>query len=198
MLFKADISGDALTDENKLCEQLYIFLYDYVRRRLTYENSAEIEDCVQDTIMFLISRYRKLTPEQKAHINIEQFFYNRANSRVSFYLRNLKKERGAIREYSNDLVLLGNVESNNNEEYINMPCLNKVLDKYRLDSNRYKIFKKFVINKLVSLGYNDSVEEITYEELDKYDHNNVLDILSYSAVDEYLVKSVKEAGELDR
>jgi len=192
MLFKADISGDALLDENKLCEQLYIFLGDYVYKRLTYESTSEKEDCIQDTIMHLLKRYKALTNEQKQNINIEKFFYNRANSHISFYLRKLKIERDAQNKYSSNLILLDSVESYLNEEYIDNLCLDKILLKYGLSNDRRNLLKKLSINKLIDLGYNNVVEVVSNEELTRFGPADILNALSYSVVDEYLVESIKE------
>ena len=99
MLFKASITPKVLQSEDALVEQLYIFLNAYVPSRLKFESRDEIEDCLQETIMYMLKRYHSLNKADIAKINIEAFFYNRANSFVSSYLRKLKNYRKAKDKY---------------------------------------------------------------------------------------------------
>lgn len=116
MLFEANITAETLKDEDKLTEQLYIFLRNYVVGKLRYEDNDTKEDCVQDTLMVLIRKARELTPEQINTINLEQYFYNRANSYVSsIWFRKLNTHRS---RYHSETMLLHKLSS---DSYYNTP-----------------------------------------------------------------------------
>ena len=99
MLFKASINKDVANNPEKLAEQLYIFLSEFVKNKLRYESQDNVQDCIQDTIMYMINRYRKLTDEQKEHLNLERFFYNRANSYTKHWITTKVNSRQKEKDY---------------------------------------------------------------------------------------------------
>lgn len=202
MLFKADIPNDILIkrseDDNprdRLCEQIYIFLRDYVPTRLIYENGEVREDCIQDTIMYMLERVDALPEEELKDINLEKFLYNRARSYISMYVGKIKSERAFLKRYRAHVELLKEYENLKEIEYIDFTLLDSILRRYRLGGKRLEIFKNLAINKLVRLGYNNALIDISDEDLEKYDPNNVLNTISYAVVDEYLVNAAEIRGD---
>lgn len=210
MLFKASITKDVLANEDKLCEQLYIFLNDYVPRRLIYENDFEREDCVQETILYLLKRYKSLPEDDLEHINIEKFFFNRAKSYISSYIRKLSsyhtREKltlnNKVPKYfpgnrSHDTEYLDFIEdvdhNPENAKYLDDRLLNSIIEEYGLDDSKSKTLKSMSLVSLSKLGYfTYSIEQVE-DSVD--DPNGVLSTLSLSVVDEYLIQSATEKGE---
>lgn len=94
MLFHADIPNNLIYDEDKLVEQLYIFLRNYVRKTLVYETSSTRDDCIQDAIMYLLERISKLDKPLEDDFNLEKWLYNRARSFVTGnWLKQLNRYR---------------------------------------------------------------------------------------------------------
>ena len=187
---------EELHRDDILCTYLYDFLRKYVPTRLKYEGRAEREDCIQDTIMFMLDRYHKLTEEEKKDLDLGKFFYNRARSHISFYIRKLQEYRESLKELYTYEMFKKEIESLKEDEFIDYDLIDRISSKYRLDKKRQNLFKKLVINKLVRFGdYVDPIKDIDEEEISKYDPNDVLDALSYAAVDEYLIKAVECRGD---
>lgn len=209
MLFKADIKpivpliiydGDADKDEKErketlLVEQLYIFLNDYVPRRLMYESEDEREDCVQETMMYLLKRFRNLEKENIQNINIEKFFYNRANSFISGYIRKLRIEREAKRKYIDYHKYLNSIKQTifEHEEYINENLLDRIIGMYELNKQNKLELKKIVLQMLKLLGYDVYIEyEVNIED------NQTFKTLSYAIIDEYMIKSLEESDTYEK
>jgi len=221
MLLKANITKDivkqTLSDDPKikqrgndlLVEQLYIFLKDFVKRRLKYEHETEREDCIQDTILFMLKRFNALSIEDLKHINIEKFFYNRANSFISSYINKLKIRRKikltlnkkvpsnfpGSRLYDTEYLDFIEDESQNPEKklYINYPLLYKIIKKFRLGEEQEHLLKRIAVTMLGNLGYENY--NIKVYDLNKDDPDRVLYTLSFAVIDEYLLTSVKESGD---
>lgn len=184
MLFKADINEEALKSEDKLCEQLYVFLKEFVPKRLRYESSSEHEDCIQETILYLIKRYRQISPETAKKLNMERFFYNRANSFVSGYLTKLKIERTAFKKYM--MFVESEKKKPEKEETVNYKVLTEIIKKYNLSSGMEKVLMWLSEIRLFELGYDIIPQEAT-ENLEE-SVLNALYKLSYPVIDEYIVK----------
>ena len=108
MLFKASITKQVVVDEDKLVEQLYIFLKEYVSSRLKSETEESKEDCIQEVIMKMLNRYRKdrLNNIFDSSFNYEKYFYNRAMQYVSSYLRTVITDRKKMREWYDEYIHL--------------------------------------------------------------------------------------------
>jgi hypothetical protein len=207
MLFKANITREILEDEDKLCEQLYIFLKEYVAYRLQYENFSEREDCTQDTILFMLKRFKELTPEELDNINIEKFFYNRARSFISSYVDELvlRKQRVRLmlnrkvpsnfpgnRQYDSEFIDFVIDEASDPEkfDYINYVILKEIVSKFSLVEVKSELLIKISEMFLKGLGYKGYDTEVI--DLDEKDPDGILKILGYAVVDEYLLKSITE------
>lgn len=170
-----------------LVEQLYIFLTNYVNARLIYESQATKEDFIQDTILFLLDRFNKLSEEEKETINLERFFYNRAHSFIGERLRRRSTERHNIKTLKEDVFYLEAIKKSAKQpELIDDYLLDKLVDNYKLPKDKTKALKALAINKLIKLGYFGK-----YTKFEK-DYPETLDKLSFSIIDEYLLMSVKE------
>lgn len=198
MLFKASITPKVLQSEDALVEQLYIFLNEYVPSRLKFESHDEIEDCLQETIMYMLKRYHKLNKEDLAKINIEAFFYNRANSFVSLYLRKLKNYRKAKDKYiSMEAYKLEMVNMQDSFiELIDIAVLHKIVLSYNLKGNMAEDLYMISLARLKDLGYNAPEVDLDGIASDK---REILDALSFAVVDEYMIKSAEafKEGEED-
>jgi len=206
MLFKAKIDNSMIQDvedpspinilehDNALCKQLYIFLNCYVPRRLIYENESEHEDCIQETIMYMLQRIDKLTKEEKETINIEKFLYNRAHSYISLYIRGMTRRRDIYKKYKVHKEFVASISNTSHNIYIDIGLLKKVIDGYPFDEKRKGLTTNMVINKLITIGYKDTYVPILDEDIEKYDNSDILSILSYAIVDEYLLRSAEDRG----
>lgn len=190
MLFKASITDKVLKSEDALVEQLYIFLNEYVHTRLIYESLDEKEDCIQETILYMLKRYRQLSDKELSSINIEKFFYNRAHSFVSLYLTKLKTERTAKRKYMSKAIYANMLELEKSLELINIPVLKNIVNSFNLSRKKADILMKISENKLNMMGYSIPKSEITGIKEEEY---NVLDKLGTCVIDEYMMKSTKES-----
>lgn len=189
-LFKANITNNLTEDE--LIEQLYIFLNEYVPTRLVYENMQEREDCIQDTIMYLLKRYKLLSPKEKNEENLEKFFYNRARSYISLYIKKLQTSRKNKREYVNMCQYLQEGMYVVNRKYINHVVLNKVLNAYKLSEDNLEKLKNIVIFRLVKdFNFDDNLLEV------EFNRDESLYKLATSVIDEYVLESAinEELGE---
>lgn len=190
MLFKANITSEVLQSENALTEQLYIFLNEYVPRRLRYESQEEREDCIQDTVMYLLKRFKGLTSEALKDIDIEKFFYNRTNSYISIYIRKLQAERNARKKYIEHEIYEQTIEQEYAKEleFVDDEILDEVIKSFQLDQTLSKLLRVATEFKLGLLGYDvpetpkiDATEDVL----------QLVTVLSYAAVDDYLIKSAK-------
>lgn len=195
MLFKATITADMLADENALSEQLYIFLKEYVPTRLKYESSQEREDCVQDSIMYLLKRYRQLDEETKENINLEKFFYNRAHSYLTGYINKLRSFRKSERKYKEQESYMLKIEQleYHEPEFVDYEILDPIIQAYKLDEEKEKLLKEFSEERLKNLGYDIPDHEV--KELDKDTHQLML-TLSFAVIDEYMINSTKEKANV--
>jgi hypothetical protein len=189
MLFKASITDRVLESEDALVEQLYIFLKEYVRSRLIYESEDEKEDCVQETIMYMLKRYRQLSKKELKDINMEKFFYNRAHSYISLYLTKLKTERNARKKYLSKAIYAKSFELDGKLEMVNLPVLKSIISGYNLNKRKAEALLKISENKLNMLGYSIPSNNITGINEEEY---NVLDTLGSCVVDEYMIKSIED------
>lgn len=198
MLFKASITPKVLQSEDALVEQLYIFLNAYVPSRLKFESRDEIEDCLQETIMYMLKRYHSLNKADIAKINIEAFFYNRANSFVSSYLRKLKNYRKAKDKYISMEVYKLEIENMHDSfiELIDIAVLHKIVLSYSLKGNMAEDLYMISLARLKDLGYNAPEVDLDGIASDK---REILDALSFAVVDEYMIKSAEafKEGEED-
>lgn len=194
MLFKASITPKVLQSEDALVEQLYIFLNAYVPSRLKFESRDEIEDCLQETIMYMLKRYHSLNKADIAKINIEAFFYNRANSFVSSYLRKLKNYRKAKDKYISMEVYKLEIENMQDSfiELIDIAVLHKIVLSYSLKGNMAEDLYMISLARLGDLGYNAPEVDLDGIASDK---REILDALSFAVVDEYMIKSAEAFKE---
>jgi len=196
MTFKMEITSEMAQDENVLVEKLYAFLNEYVHVRLKYEGNAEKEDCVQDSIMYLLKRYNQLEPEIKETINLGKFFYNRAHSFISGYISKLKTRRSANNKYIERELHKQELErlDNNEPEYVDYDILNPIISSYKLSKDKEKLLKEFSEERLKKLGYDTPYHKV--EDIDKDTYQLIL-TLSYAVIDEYMINSTKgKASEL--
>lgn len=195
MLFKANITPETLQSESALTGQLYIFLNDYVPRRLRYESVEEREDCIQDTVMYLLKRFNGLTKEALKDIDIEKFFYNRTNSFISIHIRKMQAERNARKKYIDYEIREQKIEQEfvKELEFVDEEILNEVIKTFQLDKDLEKLLKAAAEFKLKLLGY-DIPSPIKMEASEEI--IQLVTVLSFAAVDEYLIKSAKLRSEV--
>lgn len=195
MTFKMEITSEMLQDENALVEELYAFLNEYVSVRLRYESEPEKEDCVQDSIMYLLKRYHQLEPELKENMNLGKFFYNRAHSFISKYIGKLKARRTADMKYIEKEVYMYELDrlSDDEPDFVDDAILDKIVDSYKLDEENKKLLKEFSNFRLKLLGYNAA--ESPKRELDK-ETFELLKTLSFAVIDEYMIESVKDKADV--
>jgi len=191
-LFKAVITNELARDEDKLVEQLYIFLNEFVRTRLIYEPQENIEDCIQDTIMFILKRYRDLSEEDKDTLNLEKYFYNRANSYVS---RTWLRKKRIYDRNIRDFIETAQYTYSNTDNFkdielerdsIDLDLLNEILDNLNLSEDITTYLRKRVIYVLIK-DFN-------------YDHEVIPEVTPIKSYDkfieqiifEYALKSLKE------
>lgn len=198
MLFHAHITPEILKSKDALVEQLYIFLNEYVPNRLIYESEDEREDCTQDALMYLLKRFESLDIEILHKINVEKFFYNRANSFISGYLRKLSRKRSNEKEYIErqmKILLMDRQIKENQKEFLNESLLKSIIESFHLDKEKLAELTTLVLEKFEMLNYDvyidnrvSNLEEHTYK---------ALNALSYAIVDEYMLKDIQEEGEQD-
>lgn len=198
MLFHAHITPEILKSKDALVEQLYIFLNEYVPNRLIYESEDEREDCTQDALMYLLKRFESLDIEILHKINVEKFFYNRANSFISGYLRKLSRKRSNEKEYIEKqmkILLMDRQIKENQKEFLNESLLKSIIKSFHLDKEKLDELTILVLQKFEMLNYDvyidnrvSNLEEHTYK---------ALNALSYAIVDEYMLKDIQEEGEQD-
>jgi DNA-directed RNA polymerase specialized sigma24 family protein len=189
MLFKANISTAMLHDDDLLVEQLYIFLNEFVKTRIRYESSQTVEDCVQDTVMYLIKRLRIIPEPVSSDFNPEQFFYNRANSYVSMWLRRLINNRRQFKKYQGDFEYIKRLETDDRILYINHDLLNDLIKTVLLLNDDKQIVRDVAIQRLVDLGYSDDIQNVVPEELYK---DKPIDTIIYNIVDKYLSLDINQ------
>jgi hypothetical protein len=196
MLFKANITPETLQSENALTEQLYIFLNEYVPRRLRYESQEEREDCIQDTVMYLLKRFNGLADGvlQDISIDIEKFFYNRTNSYVSIYIRKLQSERNSRKKYIEHEIYQQKIEQEYAKEleFVDETILNAIIAEYKLEKDNEVLLKEITNIKLKILGYAVPEHKPRHVEKPIFD---LLTTLSFAVIDEYLIKSAKTRAE---
>jgi len=170
-----------------LCEQLYIFLNNYVNSRLIYENMATKEDFIQDSMLFLLERFNSLSKEEKETLNLEKFFFNRARSFIGERLRRRSEAKRRNKELRDDVLYLEATNKATKEvEYVDDYLLDKLIKKYSLNKDKSKTLRELSINRLVKLGYSDK-----YTKFDDSYLESTLNKLSLAVVDEYLLLSVQ-------
>ena len=194
MLFQAEITPEVIDSKDKLVEQLYIFLNDYVPTRLKYESTEEREDCIQDTIMYLLKRFDSLNKEVLKSINIEKFFYNRAQTFVTGYLNKLRSSRNAKKRYIENEIYERKIEREDPREIelIDDILLDKIIKGYNLDESKSAHLKHLANFRFKLLGYNVSEPANIYIERSTFE---LLTALSFAVIDEYMIKSAEERAE---
>ncbi len=183
-LFKAVITNELARDGDKLVEQLYIFLNEFVRTRLIYEPQENIEDCIQDTIMFILKRYRDLSEEDKDTLNLEKYFYNRANSYVSrtwlrkkrIYNRNIKDLLETAQYTYSTTDNFQDIELE--RESIDLDLLNEILDNLNLSDDITSYLRKRVICVLIE-DFN-------------YDHEVIPEVTPIKSYDKFIEQIIFE------
>jgi len=202
MLFKARITKDIIKDEDKLVEQLYIFLDEFVRVKLRYESRDTQEDCIQDTIMKLLERSKGLTDTDIESLNLEQFFYNRANSYISaIFLAQLNKYRTTVISVDSfNKRVIGNFSENSSDsilsllddrffhkeeehQHIDQKLLTGIIKTFNLGIDEAEVVDDMAKMRLADLGLHSYPNYAL-----KY--NKGLDIIVLSVVDEYLLKTL--------
>lgn len=190
-LFGVHITNEVIENEDKLAEAIYKFLKIFVPKRIRYESTLEQEDCIQDTTMHLLKRFRELDRnELPDDFNYEKFFYNRANSYISYWLRRLVNDRKNIKEYMEYMYYFTDTHEIKHDNTIDIPLLKSVIAEYNLPKEDALNLLHLVIHKLVVLGY------ISNTQVQIANHNQTLDSLSFAVVDEYLINKamIKEAA----
>lgn len=189
MLFKAKITHEVAKDREKLAEQLYLFLNEFAYTRLKYESKDTVEDCIQDTIMYMIDRFNSLEENKLDGINLEKYFYNRANSYISYWLKGKANERKKFSKYVENSLYVSSLKgdyANDREpkELIDFSLLQSIVDKYPFNEQDKKYIAYEASNRLQELGFigDDWVEQL--EEIAR------LATIINAVVDEYLVMAV--------
>ena len=211
MLFKAEITKDTLQDEDLLVEQFYIFLKEFVNVKLKYEAASTKEDCIQDTIMFLLHKARQLSEEQKETINLEKYFYNRANSFISAIWLNrfnnyrnkvvLENSLERLAKYPksfNAEVMLSKVYYENNQcengkyyhDTIDYTILNHIINNYYIPKDLEPLVLQVVEQKLNALGVSGDRYKIGVLPSVLPESTN---IIAHAIIDEYIIY-VREEG----
>lgn len=165
MLFGSSITADIIRDEDKLVEQFYIFLNSFVGRKLIYEDQQTKQDCIQETIMILLKKARLLTDEQVKNLNLEKYFYNRANSYVSsIFLGKLKRRRKRIssvdsykqldiQNSSEDILsVMQKHESFKTKRYIREDLLEEIINSFNIEKNLFNIVESMSRQALEAVG----------------------------------------------
>jgi hypothetical protein len=201
MLFKASITNETTKSEDALVDQLYIFLREFVPTHLKYESKDEIEDCIQETMLYLLKRFNKLKREVESKgsslskVNLEKFFFNRANSYVSsVYLRKLTRYRKAKGAYIERERYIKQLDGERQLEQVDYIILNRIIKDYNLGKEKSEYLKLIVEDKLKALDFDIELEPMERIEDSMYE---VLDTLSYTVIDEYLIESVTSEGDGD-
>lgn len=210
MLLNADIPNSLARDEDLLVEQLYIFLETLINKRLYYEDQSTKEDCIQDTIMNLLTKVRNLTDEELSKINFEKWIYNRANSYVSsIWLRSLNRNRKKLMLVSSMPASnkTGVPDNEDTEEYmlsllniinnpqdtlknnvdINLKRLTKIIRQYNLDSTLEEVVlekTKVLISRLSDKGLSLNIDK------DIEDGDIIVPVI-VAVIDEYILEYKK-------
>lgn len=190
MLYFSHITHDVAKNEDKLVEQLYIFLRNYVPSRIKYEDDQTKDDCIQSTIMFMLKRFNdlKATEQLDEDFNYERYFFNRARSYISLWLRNLSKDRKNQREYIEYYHYLLQPEKTIEHDLIDVQGVYNIIKAYNLTPELEEALNANVISKLIDLGYYAIPTFIPNLGKEK---NQFLETLSYVIVDEYLINDAK-------
>lgn len=192
MLFNVLINEEVVNNKDKLVEKLYIFLHQYVPTRLKYESRENIEDCIQDTIMHMLKRYDKLEeelikeePNFKKTFNFSKYFYNRARSYISYWIRRVNKRRQAEREYLEAAIYFKTTY----EDFDFKPLID-----YRLLAEIATGYNLGPIHTDLLLGISeDMLSEIGFEISHKYALDKLtqqtafLALIANTVIDEYIV-----------
>lgn len=216
MLFSVEITPKVVRDENELVKRLYQFLGEYVPKRLIYEDKDTIEDCIQDTILFMLDRYKKLDKEFRAvdplkllTFNYEKWFFNRARSYISFWIRRISRDRKNKRDYIETSIYFKNHYIDIFEpDYIDYITLETLAINYFLDREDTLYLLGEAESMLSDIGYTTATR---YEGVEgsRYlrgeggsDNNNSsgitrenhLTLIAYALVDEYILETSKDVG----
>lgn len=214
MLFKASITKEVIEDEDLLVEQLYIFLDEFVKVKLCFESEDTRDDCKQDAIMFLLEKARSLTTEQKKALNLEKYFYNRANSYISsVWLGRLNRYRkrfilessfsknlaNIISSQLNTDTMLSLLEHNqrynttNEQEdtirYIDYNVLNLLINNYPLPEKDILVLLRLAEKELNSLGLEGNI----HNKICTQGASEDFKIIAHAIVDEYII-FIREGG----
>lgn len=196
MLFGSTITKDIIRDENKLVEQFYVFLNNYINKKLIYENDQTRQDCIQETIMVLLKKARLLTDEQVEKLNLERYFYNRANSYVSsIFLGKLKRHRSRvvsvdsynsldIKNSSEDILsVMREPEDFKTQRYVRENVLERVINSFNLDKKMLAIVDNMARYALESIGIASCPD-------DEILSSKELEPLVLAIVDEYILEII--------
>lgn len=201
MLFRASITKDIIRDEDKLVEQFYIFLEDFVVYKLRYESRDTQDDCIQDTIMMLVQRARNLTDQEIQEINLEQYFYNKANSYISsIFLGKLNRYRSRIISVdaisktisddtfnnTSDQLLSINVEKVDYSNYfLDVDLLKELIEEYGLEpDDRFLVFNQS-LEMLETIGF------LIEEPIKELPYSHTLQPIVTAVADEYVLQIIK-------
>lgn len=190
MLFKSTINRETISNRDKLVEQLYIFLREFVPTKLPYENEQTVEDCIQETIMHMLDRFStdgldKVSGRNGKEPNYEKYFYNRAHSYTSYWLRRLKRERSKQREYFDTLVYYGHYKQDFIQpDYIDYEELESIVNGYNLGEIDTEILSALAETMLTDIGYHSLNK---YSDTHDLTDREFLGLLADTTTDEYVL-----------
>ena len=194
-LFKANITAKTVRDPEALATELYIFLRDYVPTRLVYEDHDNHQDCIQDTMMFMIQRYAELDKEMREEdplllidFNYEKYFYNRARGYISYWIRKVQRDRHLKQEYMESVIYFGGHQTEFVDDLIDYVLLESIVLEYSLGSGDTRELLKVVERMLADVGFT-SIHN--YGPQDKERYKEYLWQLGHAILDEYLLESNK-------
>lgn len=185
-------NNKVIEDIDYLVNILYTFLETYVPLRLLYEDKFERDNCIQDTMLYLIKRYNELSKEEKENEDLGKFFYNRCRSYISNYINKLKLERKnseALGSLYIEQVLDSYYEINDSERSIiqvDYELVNTLLNTLILDRDDKKKLKDRLVDRIKNfyLGSIKSTNDIEIEDnLDSIVIMLLDSYLSYKAVE---------------
>ena len=191
MLLKASLTPDIVKSEDALCRELYKFLNDFVPRRLKFESCEEREDCVQETILYILNRFKNHDKPLKTQTDIEKFFYNKANTFISGYISKIKVRRNAARRHIKHTI---EEFSRSKPPPINtdIDLLYSIIDSYHFGDKINSVLMYRVQEIMEILGY-DVQPCMLDDELSQL--LLLFDSLSYAIVDQYISRALKEKEE---
>ncbi len=194
MLYSVEIDAKTIKDKDALTQKLYIFLRQYVPAKLIYEDTDTIEDCIQDTIIFILQRLKELeaeirvtNPLQLITFNYEKWVYNRARSYTSFWIKRKSNKKRRHKEYvENVIYFMDNEPDIFIPDKVDSKLLEDIALSYKLNTNDTRFLLKTMEEMLVNIGYRPTDK---YEGLKVEEEIQHIVLIAYAAVDEYIYES---------